>query len=223
MAIAFDAGSTGAIVLAGTNISWSHTVTGSNPILYIGFYIQGPTGGGHASSVTYNGITATQVNSVARGSTAEQMYLFELVNPALGTNTISCTSDTSAILLGYAASYTGVLQSSQPDVNNTNTALSGSTGLTTSVTTTVNNDWSVLFAGHGFAETINAGTGSTRRAAASDDANGFGWFDSGGSITPAGSYSMTVSWATAAGAGTNMSSFKPFVGVGSLTLLGVGT
>jgi len=61
------------------------------------------------SSVTYNGISLTQISSVANGNT-ERAALFYLINPASGTHNIVVTLAVASRFIGGAYSYTGVNQ-----------------------------------------------------------------------------------------------------------------
>ncbi len=139
MAIAYDVTSAGTAT-ATSPLAWNHTCTGSNLVLIvsIGVYA-GATP--DCSAVTYNGVAMTQVGSDrTQSSTQETMWI--LVNPATGSNQISATfSGTSKYAAGTAVSYTGCVQSGQPN------AVAGNTGATANpsvtVTTTVDNCWVV--------------------------------------------------------------------------------
>ncbi len=83
--------------------SWNHTCTGSGLILFVAF----ATGGG--TSVTYNGVAMTQISTPSA-----HLELFYLINPDVGTNTVSVTTGLTDFR-GMSASYSGVSQTSFPD------------------------------------------------------------------------------------------------------------
>lgn len=186
MAIAFDtaldAGNT-----AGTTFTFAFTCTGSDRLLFVGF-VWDP-GDDDVVSVTYNGVAMALVAKILTGGM--NRYLYRLVGPASGANDVVITTTVGRTVFAGATSYTGADQGSQP-AGTTNNSAVGATSLLTSVTTTVDQAWTVLLEGsyNGNPEP-GAGTGATKRTA---DA-GFGtWglFDSGAAISPAGSYNMTT-------------------------------
>lgn len=183
--LAFDAATDGG-ANAGTSLTFSHTCTGDERLLHVGFVWS--TGDDDVVSVTYNGVAMTLV---AKNLTGMNRYLYRLIAPAAGTHDVVITTTGGHTIFGGAESYTGADQTSQPAAV-TNSSASGATSLLTSVTTTVNNAWTTVFEGsyNGNPEP-GAGTGATKREA--DAAFGtWGFFDSGAAITPAGSTSMTT-------------------------------
>lgn len=177
MAIAFDA-SSASTTTEGTPLSWSHTCTGSNRFLLVALY---SADGGALSdwTVTYNGVSMAYINSRESGGT---VALYGLTAPATGSNTISATAGTGSAV-GRAVSYTGVLQTGQPEAN----AVASSSTLT--VTTASNYAWVVgLWGGSG---SFTAGTDTTIRTQGSSNLGGqFALGDSDGFKSPAGSYSV---------------------------------
>ncbi len=111
--LAFDAGSESAKAVAGTSHSWSHTCSGVNRCLYVGLSFNGGSGYPTNVSVTYNGVAMTKLYGTS-GSTF--LYLFRLVNPASGVNTISVTWTTNCVLIGGGASFAHVNQVTPDDV-----------------------------------------------------------------------------------------------------------
>jgi hypothetical protein len=186
MAIAFDA-ATNAGANGGTSFTFAHTCSGSDRILFVGF-VWDP-GDDDVVSVTYNSVAMTLVAKILTGGM--NRYLYRLVAPATGANNVVITITTGRTVFAGATSYTGVDQGSQP-AGTTNNSASGATSLLTSITTTVDNAWTVLLEGsyNGNPEP-GAGTGSTKRTADASFGT-WGLFDSGGAISPAGSYSMTT-------------------------------
>jgi hypothetical protein len=214
MPIAFDAATDGGNNGGGSNsLSFAHTCTGSDRILFVG--IAGdvaPFGADDITGVTYNGVAMEFVGKrfadelVSRGT-----YLYQLEAPASGSNNVVVSSTSAHYLLAGAVSYTGAAQSGQPDNSTTNLSADTATSLTTSLTTVADNCWTALVINEATSGAPGAGTGSTRRTY--DAAfQVWGMFDSNAAITPAGSYSMT----TTRGAGIEaiahvMASFSPFV------------
>jgi hypothetical protein len=202
MAIAFDAQSNSAYKGAGTSsVTWSHTCTGSDRLLVVGAYC----GNSGATSVTYNGASMTEINSLAMSGPASGQYirLYYLVNPASGTNNCVMSSGTSTDNYGAATSYTGVKQTGQPDANNTNGTTSSS-AFTTSLTTTADNCWLVGFSYMGLQ--VVAGTNTTLR---STPVYVEYMMDNNAAQTPAGSHSLQTTAASATFAGHVIASFSP--------------
>lgn len=109
MAVAFDActNSSG----TGTSLSWSHTCTGSDLVLYV--YVGIDAAADFNPSVTYNSVSMTPISEI---TTNRYVAVFRLVNPATGSNTVSVTGlpgggDEAA----FAVSFTGVNQSDPDD------------------------------------------------------------------------------------------------------------
>lgn len=209
MNIAFDTATEVAEISTAT-LTASHTVTGAAPIFWAYTNIRG--GGTTISSITYGGVAMTQAATVSiSGSTA---YLHYLTNPPLGSNTFS-VSHTIGFISANLSSYSSARQFGQPDASTTNT---GSKPITTSVTSVASNCW-FIYAGYNTVAAFTAGTNSTYRVGGTTAAGSL--FDSNGPQPP-GSFSMTVSWAGAAGnSGMIMASFAPNAS-GELGLLGVG-
>ncbi len=176
--------------------SGSYTATGTNLIglvLILGDQI---TGSDDISSVTWGGVSCSLLRAYGPVLTGSDrfMYVYYILSPATGSQTIAVTAASTHYLIVGAASYAGARQSAQPD--NTTTNVSGSTGdttLTTSLTTVANNSWTFVFES-GFTSGNTppaAGTNSTRRTFGAAFGN-WGFFDSNGPVTPAGSFSMTT-------------------------------
>jgi hypothetical protein len=204
-AIALDTSVNGGLENSGTStLSYSHTVTGTNPILFVGVF--GAIGSDLVTGVTYNSTSMTLAGK-AEIDGDRWVYLFYLVGPATGSHTVKITASANTPLDGQSASYTGVAQSGQPDAVSSST-IDNATSTTLSLTTIANNSWAFLLDKTNV-DSPAAGAGSTQR----QSANGMGIFDSNGPVTPAGVKSMTAT--DLGGGGSNfasvMMSFSPFV------------
>ena len=104
--IAFDAASTGTKNVVDTaTLTISHTVTGSNGILWVGI---AAGSGDRVGTVTYNGVAMTQaVKKIDSAGNNNYVYLNYLVSPATGTHNIVITPSLATALEACAASYTG--------------------------------------------------------------------------------------------------------------------
>lgn len=200
MAISFDT-ATGSNNSGASILTYSHTCTGSNLMLFVGIWNED---GDTNTGVTYNGVSMTLVGKhINQGSTWFQ-YLYYLVSPTTGAhNVVISRSTSSGRLRGDSSSYAGV---TVPSIDASNTGGSTSSPLTISLTTVLNNCWTVIAASNG--QAVSAGSGTTAR-------NGFsgvggvlsGIGDSNGPITPAGSTSMGVTSTGTENLGGVMASF----------------
>lgn len=203
MAISFDASSSG-FTNSGTSVTFSHTCSGTNKILFVGVMVASST---TISSVFYGGLPMTSIN---RSSGGQQCALYYLLNPPGGSNNVVVTIGSTSYCYCASLSYTGVLQTSQPDANNTNFS-AATTSLTTSVTTVADNAWAVLLARNDTDGNTSAGIGSTLRVG-----GGSGlvqMYDSGSRKSPAGSLSMVVTNVGSYDTSSAMASFSPSSGV----------
>lgn len=207
---AFDGGNSGG---SSTQFSYNYNVTGGNSQGMLVAAIVGDTTSDNVTTVFYNSVGMT--NAVKKQVTSQRWtYLYYLLNPSTGTNSlqINCSPACNFILSG-AAHYTGVATSSAVDTTNTGNSGAAATTLTTSVTTTVDKDWTVLveqsYDNIGDNLPPSAGAGLTRRTF--DAALGtWGLFDSAADITPAGVYSMTTTRSSASTTiGHVVAAFKP--------------
>ena len=116
MAIAVVARSTGATG-TGATVTWSHTVTGADRILVVGVSCTGAAAGA-VTGVTFGAAALTQFATILAPSTNGsgnieiRTYLFYLLAPATGTDTItvSCTYTGSGRAQCGSVSFTGVHQ-----------------------------------------------------------------------------------------------------------------
>ena len=117
--IAFDASSAGVQTTTANNISWSHTCTGSNLILWVAVTEETSD---DITGVTYNSVALTALTKSGTVTGAGFSQLWYLINPATGANTVQVNrTGTTGRLTGCSASYTGAKQSGVPDAQNTNT------------------------------------------------------------------------------------------------------
>lgn len=188
---------------SGSSVTYSHTCSGSDRILFVSAFAPYP-GTGSTTGVTYGGVAMTKVDS-NKPQANWDFSLWYLVNPASGANNVVCTSSGSVSGTNYnslAVSYTGASQTGQPD--GSAKANGASTTLNQSVTTTADNSWVVGAAISG-AGAPTASTGVTSRGNIGFCRIG----DSNAPKTPAGSYSMTYTTGSADNWGLIMASFSP--------------
>ena len=202
MAIAVDENTAWQTTSAGPFAN-NFTTAGSNRILIVGVRLRSTEVSG--VSVTFDGAAMTEFNSVINVFSNVDLRAFYLINPALGTKSLSVsyTGTPSSALLVYAASYTGALQSGQPDssANNKNTA---STSLTTTTTVVLTNCWLVGFFFQDYG-TVSAGAGTTIRDQTID---GSGVMDSNGAVST-GSQSLIFTVTGSANMGAVIASIAP--------------
>lgn len=183
--------------------------SGSNRALFVCAYSDS---GDFITGITYNGVAMTLVDKLNVSGTV-YIYIFKLVNPASGSHTIQVSASSSTYLFWAAVSYAGAHQSALVDgsaVKSTGNT-DGSGDWTKSITTTVDNDWLLMWVNGQFTwtgqtnATMRAGNFSTRPA------------DTNAAQTPAGSKSMTLRAATALGAtGSILIAFSPAPTVGGM-------
>ena len=145
----------------------------------------------YVTGVTYNGVAMTRVDDV--GTANRWFNLWYLTAPATGAHDIVVSLSASSFCGLAAASYTGVSQTGQPEVE---LETAGASPLSLGLTTLTDNSWIIAGAK---AETGNtaAGTGATLRGA--DNLGITAILDSGGAITPAGAATLEVTGTTAMG------------------------
>jgi len=210
MSIAFDASvaADNSPGYSSTTVTWSHTCTGSNRILFV--HVRGDTSD-NVTGVTYAGVSMTLIDKVFVATNRWQ-YLFYLIAPATGSNSCIATASTSIAFLVESASYTGARQSGQPDSKATNTGSSVTT-LTFTTTTVADNCWMILAVGASNGG-LTASTGSFLRRIGTN--TGSAIFDSNSALTPAGSKSMIVNCTSGAINGIIASFSPPSIGPANL-------
>lgn len=167
MAIAFDTTTLGGV----GSSSWTHVCTGSN--LFLAVVVQDTAGGSNViSGVTYNGVSMTSNGTPTADSNGDKLWMFYLINPASGSNTVSISySSSGTFARGCSASYTGVKQSGQPDSHQY--ALSTASGTSVSVVNNVVATGCWIIQGGGSASTT---VGSLNGSASRQSVNGSGNF-----------------------------------------------
>lgn len=192
MAQAYDATSGGESSAGATSLTFSHTCTGSNLLLLVGFSFV-DTASRTISSITYNGVAMTVLYEVNPGGNRRTGMAY-LLAPATGAHNVVITASgaVSHVINGISASYTGVKQTGFPDSNASNSS-AGSGTITTSTTTVLDNCW---LAGIGWSNestpAISAGANTTMRGTQAGTYGYLGACDSNAQKTPAGSYSLAV-------------------------------
>lgn len=205
--IGFDSQSSTSSSSAVSSISWTHTtgVTGSDKILLVSVDVFRTNTPATVSSVTYDGTALTQV-ATALYSTNPQVrsYVYYLVNPAIGTKTITITlSASTSNVVGGSVTYTNVNQTT-PILTSSYASASSATpsvGLTASGTNS-----KVLFGHLGTYRTTNPSAytitdgQTTRWSQTSQTYKGISSDKTvtSGSVTASWSTSNTVSWAAIA-------------------------
>ncbi len=189
MAIALDT------TTESNSTSFSHICTGSNLILLLWV----ATSGGFSNAVTginYNGVAMTQITS--QGGYGGNMYLFKLLNPTIGSNTVDITLNGSFGIYSVSASYTGTadIDSFNSDVN------SGSGTITVATTVVASNCWLVgMGAGFGSGVSSVSLNRTTRQNGSMGTNLGAGVGDSNGTVS---SGSQSIIYTTNTGTAANL-------------------
>lgn len=137
MAIAHD-NSTSASQASGTSLTFSHTVSGSNRILFVSAY--GGADGTDITGMTYNGVAMTFIAKAKYAANNSYMHTYYLIAPATGANNVVVSYNINARMGAIASSYTGVKQTGQPDAFN-KTEQGNATSITTNVTVVATGCW----------------------------------------------------------------------------------
>ncbi|MCI0562799.1 MAG: hypothetical protein MN733_30320 [Nitrososphaera sp.] len=133
MAVAYDADAQSAQINNTTNtVTWSHTVTGDDPLLLVYVAIDGADTA-TVSTVTYNSVSLSSQAGLEHGN--ERLELWSLVNPATGANDVVVTLTENAHFRGSAISFTGVHQTTPLDTPVTAAAQAESTSVDVSSAT----------------------------------------------------------------------------------------
>jgi hypothetical protein len=156
--IAFDAATYWGIVNPWKVLTFSHTCTWSNRILFVGFFAGNIDS---ASSVTYNWVSMTQIG---KALSDRYTYLYYLINPASGANNVVITITEAWTALAWcASSYNWASQTGQLDSSSTGTA-SGVNNLTLTTTVVATNSWTVWVWHPNVGSSLVAGSWTTIRA-----------------------------------------------------------
>lgn len=205
-AIAFD---TSAITTYGASPKTLSYTAGalSNSIIFACIGSQGTIG-----TPTANGVNMTNVSTNNNATAGFNIALYYSI-PTTTVNQIVDTSTDSLFI--SASSYTGVAQTSPIDVFGNYTGSAGeSSPVTSSLTTTVDNDWMILCSAANSSSAPAAGTGTTQRRTIGAGNSFLG--DTNGALTPPGSKSMSLTYVSFPHAGefsyNIMAAFCPATG-----------
>jgi hypothetical protein len=195
---------------ATTSNTWSHTTSGTNRLLIVG--VQFATGTDISGVPTYNGTSMTLAGSYSlSGSVFNNTYIYYLIAPTTGAHNVVINNTGGAnYIYAASASYTGVAQVSPSDLSGAASPTTG-TSLSTSLTTTVDNDWIIgYFSGGTSGAALSAGSNTTFRTSPTGGSwNNIG--DTNAAQTPAGAHSIAVSAAGSEKLGIYALAIKPYV------------
>lgn len=211
MAVAYDAASNSGALTGVASTSWSHTCTGSDRALFVGTGNSSGGGGALTTSITYGGVSMTELWDVngQQGFIGNSGYV--LAAPASGSNTVGVTwAATADEVAAQAISATGVNQGTP-----TGTVPTTATGTssTASVTVTAAADDLVVDNAYVASTAINVGAGQTQR----NNVGNIGSFSSLAGSTEPGAASVTMTWTWTGGAewATNGVALKAAAGGGA--------
>lgn len=205
MAIAYDNSSKKAFT-AGSSVSFSHVLTGSNAILFVGIWDTAGTTH-NVTGVTWNtseNLTSIQTQTFAT-SAVSSTSLWYLVNPTATTANVVISTTTGGSTAAVASSYTGAAQSGQPDSSAKNSYNSTShTTWSLSTTVVAANSWVVA----AMVNDSNAPTAGANTVMRQNSASGNGFFDSNGAVA-AGSQTLNFSFGSSGKQTGCIASFAP--------------
>ena len=173
MAIAFDSTTDWWIWNPVTSLTFSHTCSWTNRILFVDFF--GAVLADNITGVTYWWVSMTRASATVNGAAwTRYIYTYYLINPSTGTNNVVISASASIAISGSATSYNGVSQTWQPEVISSNNV--NSTWITTTLTTLTSGAWTHwLFFCNAWWSTQNAWWWTTLRV------NSINWHASGDS------------------------------------------
>lgn len=215
MAITHNTSTTSKVSAGSATVTLSHTISGSNTILFIG--IENQNNGGF-TTLTYAGNSfASNLLASRSNSTTSNGYLYYIYAGAGTANIVVTRSVTTASLYVFGSSYAGVNQSmswtgGSPTDATTSGNGSGASNFTGTLTTLTDNSWTIMVC-EGDNAALSNGAGSTLRQTQQTGYVAWGLADSNGAKTPAGSTSMTMNCGAGSGYNYVMASFSP-VGAG---------
>ena len=220
MAIAFDATAQAGQGAVGTTLTYSHTCTGSNRILFVSAGTIGSLV--NVTGITYNGVALTNIGFQTTGALVTTLWY--LVAPATGANNIVITLLSSNPVTGQSSSFTGASQTGVPDASGTG-GPTATTSYSQSLTSIADNCFAVISGIVGNGLTITPGTNTTKDEQENAQLGSF-LMHTTAAVTPAG----TVTLAGTSSSQTWSSIMATFAPVGaapavfhtSLRLLGVG-
>lgn len=224
MAIAFDS-ATAATPVVSSVLAYSHTVSGSNPLLFVG--VVSATADVSPSFVSYAGNQMTQQGTTITrpGSSRRFSLWYQLATAAGANNVVVSFASAQGTINSGAVSYNGVSQVGFPDASGNGSATSSS--ILGVLTTVADNSWMVMATTQDNVDVTSSmiGTGTTMRVGGNPPGEGIGIVDSGGPISPAGANTLTINPGQEVSWAMQMDSFAPAAGGATLptkALLGVG-
>lgn len=213
MAIAFDTDGGGFTNSSSGSLTYTHTCTGSNLVLYV---LAGTASGVTVTGITYNSVAMSLVDSYTGiGQAVDNLYLYILTAPATGSNSVVVSaSGSGSLIYSQSGSYTGAAQSGQPPHTAKNTGNSVTT-LTTTVNTSTapstDNCWIVGGYSLDGNFTVSAGAGTTLRSTNASIKNWLGIMDGNAVVHPAGSSSLIFNSSSSCNMRGIITSLAPFV------------
>lgn len=216
-AIAFDATSNSGAQTISDGFSWTHTVTGTNPLLVVGVGGRDSIDSADcdATGVTFNAVALVKIRGESRAVATGGVgitSLWYLTNPTTGSAlTIEVTlggGGTCTTVGAGAMSFTGINQSNALDADNGTTGSSAEASVV--VTTVADNAWvvDVMYTSEAAISNIAAGDGQTERYEidlSSENLTG----SHEGPKTPAGNVTMSWTWTGTEDWIISAASFKP--------------
>lgn len=187
MAIVRDAVSSGSNGGSGSTLTIAHTCTGSNLLLVT--YVGCNTASDIITGVTYNGVAMTRATGQFIGANSISSYLYYLINPATGTHNVVISNSSSVGVQGGNTSYTGVLQTGQPDATSTASTATTATSIANAVTTVADNSIHMAGVYTSAAVPTSVTNGTFTAGSLLAESNPL-------AITPAGSQTMTFNGAS---------------------------
>lgn len=205
-AIAFDASASEA-GLAANDKTLAITTSGSNRLLVVLIQSSNSGGSNDITLAQYAGVNMTLISFISDLDNAD-VWVYYILNPAIGANDIHFTSSTADLRRITATSYNGVSQVGFPDATGTGSPKNqiAGTSLQGSITTVADNSW-LWMGGCVGSAAVTAGTNTTLRTNSTGD---YTTSDSNGAQTPAGAYSLNWSFSLSA-ANAVYFSFAPAV------------
>lgn len=193
-AIAFDASDQAGSAGAATSLTYAHTVSGTNRLMVACAYWGSSQ---TLSSITYNGVSTSQVVAPIDNGGGEFYAMNYLIAPDTGTNNVVITLSGSAGIEGASGSYTGTDQTDPIDATRTEVAgVENTTSYSEAITSTVDNTWAVWCTRNYSGVVVSSGTNTALREQVLVN---FGvlFADSNAAITPAGSRTLNLTSSTA--------------------------